>query len=286
MSAPDLEPIGDILARIIPELVGAIEEDAEPLTGEVRPEQREHDHLLDKLAALADLAEIEDQDAGAARLERDRRRHQQVFQHDEDQRIGWARELWLESEPITGTIAADYLNSRGCTIPASRYLRFHPSCRHLDGSTWPALVCAFSFGSGVPADHEITGVHRTYLLADGLAKAPVNPVKAMIGPCAGGAVRLAAPRQKMVVAEGLENGIAVMMATNLPTWCAMSAGNLANVLLPPIAADIIIAADADTAGIDAAKAAEERWVAEGRRVRVALPPIGMDFADLLNGDEL
>jgi len=276
MSAAGFEPIGEIR--------GGIENDAGQQNGAITGDEHEHSILLDKLVAIEDLADLEDQDAGAARLERDRR-HQQVLQHDEDQRIAWARDLWLQSHPIQGTPAATYLNSRGCTIPASRYLRFHPNCGHPDGSTWPALVCAFAFGTGVPTDHEITGIHRTYLLPDGSGKASAEPVKAMFGVCAGGAVRLTAPRQKMVVAEGLENGIAVMMASGLPVWCAMSASNLANVLLPPIALDIIIAADPDPTGIEAAQAAEERWTAEGRRVRAALPPVGMDFNDLLNRDE-
>ena len=39
-------------------------------------------------------------------------------------------------------------------------------------------------------------IHRTFLARDGFGKAPVNPQKMMLGPCRGGAVRLAAGRRR------------------------------------------------------------------------------------------
>jgi putative DNA primase/helicase len=53
------------------------------------------------------------------------------------------------------------------------------------------------------------------------------------------------------------------------------------VLLPPHVKEIIILADSDAPGEAAAKDAAERWVHEGRRVRIARPPKGKDFNDLL-----
>ena len=50
--------------------------------------------------------------------------------------------------------------------------------------------------------------------------------------------------------------------------------------------EVIILADHDAngAGERAAYAAAERWIAEGRRVRLALPPLpGADFNDVLLG---
>ena len=69
-------------------------------------------------------------------------------------------------------------------------------------------------------------------------------------------------------------------------WAALSAGNLAAVILPPppLAAEVVIAADHDASGIGQrfAERAAERFIGEGRRVRIALPPtIGTDFNDLL-----
>jgi hypothetical protein len=51
---------------------------------------------------------------------------------------------------------------------------------------------------------------------------------------------------------------------------------------------VIICADNDANGVGqrAAKTAAERFLAEGRRVRIALPPkSGIDFNDLLRGSE-
>ena len=61
-----------------------------------------------------------------------------------------------------------------------------------------------------------------------------------------------------------------------------------SLILPPLplAATVVILADHDAngAGEHAARAAAARWLAEGRRVRIALPPEpGTDFADLLLG---
>jgi putative DNA primase/helicase len=55
-------------------------------------------------------------------------------------------------------------------------------------------------------------------------------------------------------------------------------------VLPATVRTVILLADndADGGGERAAHAAAQRWLAEGRRVRIALPPEpGTDFADLL-----
>jgi hypothetical protein len=68
----------------------------------------------------------------------------------------------------------------------------------------------------------------------------------------------------------------------LPAWAAISAGNLAKgLLLPPEAVSVVIAADPDKAGADAARSAWERWTGEGRTVRIATPDGPGDFNDLL-----
>jgi putative DNA primase/helicase len=46
---------------------------------------------------------------------------------------------------------------------------------------------------------------------------------------------------------------------------------------------VIILADGDEPGEAAAQDCALRWKREGRRVRIARPPKGMDFNDLLSG---
>ena len=69
--------------------------------------------------------------------------------------------------------------------------------------------------------------------------------------------------------------------SGLPTWATLSTSGLRAVILPPEVETVIIAADADEAGEVAAQAAARRFIAEGRKVKIARPPKGMDFNDLL-----
>ncbi len=57
-------------------------------------------------------------------------------------------------------------------------------------------------------------------------------------------------------------------------------------ILPPIVQHVVILADHDRSGAGerAARAAAACWLAEGRRVRIAIPPEpGTDMADVLAG---
>jgi DNA primase len=47
--------------------------------------------------------------------------------------------------------------------------------------------------------------------------------------------------------------------------------------------DVIILADGDEAGEAAARDCALRWKCQSRRVRIARPPQGMDFNDMLLG---
>ena len=132
------------------------------------------------------------------------------------------------------------------------------------------------------------GAHRTYLRPDGSGKAAVEATKASLGPIAGGAVQLAAiqPGRWTLIAEGIETALSVAQSCGLPAWAALSAGGIRNLVLPLDADMVLICADNDANGIGQrdANAAAERFLAEGRRVRIALPPrSGLDFNDLLRG---
>ncbi len=53
--------------------------------------------------------------------------------------------------------------------------------------------------------------------------------------------------------------------------------------LPSVVREVIVLADGDEPGEAAAQSCAWRWKRQGRRVRVARPPQGMDFNDLLVG---
>jgi len=64
----------------------------------------------------------------------------------------------------------------------------------------------------------------------------------------------------------------------------ISAGNLAKGLVLPFEASrVVVAADPDRAGEQAARAAALRWSAEGRVVQIARPTGNGDFNDMVRG---
>jgi putative DNA primase/helicase len=196
-------------------------------------------------------------------------------------RIANARDIWSETVDATDTCVETYLWSRLCCISPPSTIRLHRSlCHRESGQRRPAMVAL--------VEHVELGriaVHVTYLTPDGSGKAGLDPVRKFFGPVGGGAVRLG-PIMKdewLIVGEGIETTLSVMVSTGLPGWAALSAGGIANLILPPEARKIIIAADNDANGVgqrDAERAAI-RFRAEGRRVKICLPPVPGDFNDAL-----
>jgi putative DNA primase/helicase len=185
--------------------------------------------------------------------------------------------IWQASRPAGETSVATYLQSRGIALAPPPSVRFHAGLRHSSGDVWPAMVALVTNG----ADGTPLGVHRTFLGRDGNGKAPVDPQKMMLGRCRGGAVRLAEPGEMLMVGEGIETCLAAMQATHHPAWAALSTSGLRSLDLPPEVRNVIVLADGDDPGDAAAQACAWRWKREGRRVRIARPPRGLDFNDLL-----
>jgi hypothetical protein len=176
-------------------------------------------------------------------------------------------------------LVATYLASRGLRLPAPLTLRFHAGLKHPTGGVWPAMVARVSHGE----DDTPVAVHRTFLARKGGGKAPVDPPKMMLGPCRGGAVRLGAPGDLLMVGEGIETCLSAMQATGHAAWATLSTSGLRTLSLPHAISEVIVLADGDAAGEKAARDCALRWSREGRRVRIARAPLGADFNDLLIG---
>jgi putative DNA primase/helicase len=185
--------------------------------------------------------------------------------------------IWQASQAAEETPVATYVHSRGLDLPASLSLRFHAGLKHPSGGVWPAMVALVTHG----ANGSPIAIHRTFLACDGGGKAPVDPPKMMLGPCRGGAVRLGEPGTVLMVGEGIETCLAAMQASGRPAWAALSTSGLRSLDLPNAVRDVIVLADGDAPGEAAAQDCARRWKREGRRVRIARPPGGMDFNDLL-----
>lgn len=194
-------------------------------------------------------------------------------------RTGAALHLWTASEPAEGTLVETYLRSRGLTLTPPKTLRFHAALRHPSGRRWPAMIALVTHG----IDNRPLAVHRTFVARDGSGKAPFNPTKMMRGPCRGGAVRLGKANNALMVGEGIETCLAAMQATGQPAWAALSTSGLRSLDLPHTVVHVVVLADGDDPGEIAACESARRWAREGRRVRIARPPRGKDFNDLLLG---
>ncbi len=134
-------------------------------------------------------------------------------------------------------------------------------------------------------DRRIVAVHRTWLAPGGAGKASLDPSRAMLGPCVGGAVRFAKPTERLALAEGIETALSVALACpGLATWAALSTSGLAAIDLPNAVRHVTICADGDSPGLKAARQAATRLISQGRTVRIAIPPReGSDFNDVLGG---
>jgi putative DNA primase/helicase len=205
------------------------------------------------------------------------RRDDATEREAEQKRQDAALRLWRGSEAATNTPADAYLSSRALAgLAASAALRYRGDCGHPDDrARHPAMIALV-----VDCAEKPIAVHRTFLTRDG-RKASVVPVKASKGPVWGGAIRLDPVAPELVIGEGIETSASAGRLLNLPAWAALSAGSLATDLILPMAVRaVVIAADPDAPGEQAANAAAKRWQAEGRHVRIARPTGAGDFKRL------
>jgi putative DNA primase/helicase len=220
-------------------------------------------------------------DSGSRPLSREFRRAPVEHKPDpkDTKRTEAALAIWQSAKPAQGTPVETYLASRGIHLPPPDSLRFHAGLRHPSGGIWPAMVALVTDGvDGTPL-----AIHRTFLTADGVGKAPIEPQKMMLGPCRGGVVRVADPGEVLMIGEGIETCLAAMQATGYPGWAALSTSGLRTLELPCEVREVIVLADGDKPGEAAANGAALRWTREGRRVRIARAPHGADFNDMLVG---
>ena len=187
-----------------------------------------------------------------------------------------AQKIWNEARPITGTQAETYLRKpRKITAPLPETLRFHPSAwngeerKHL-----PAMIALIEGADGF-------GIHRTFLNPKGQK----HLGKRMLGKSAGGAVRLSESEAPcLAVAEGIETALSLasgLIQRSASIWATLSASNMRNLNLPERPGHLLIALDADKAGIDAANALAERASRLCWTVELMSPPNGIDWNDVL-----
>lgn len=189
---------------------------------------------------------------------------------DDRDKIAAAVATWRQAGSIHGTPAEAYLRGRGITIALPDCLRF---ARLSFG--WrrdiPALVALVA---GV--DDKPCGVQRIFLREDGSkADLPNGKVKFSLGRIRGGAVRLTPGAVNgMILSGSVEDGLSLVELEGRAVWAAPGEEMLAGMSLPCAVRSVIIGADADEAGRRFAAKARDKFVSEGRAVRVIYPTGG------------
>lgn len=192
-----------------------------------------------------------------------------------------SRRLFAASKLIGRTLVETYFRQRGITgMRSERWLRFHPRCWYRsnedDGpdtpNAFPALIAAVT-----DLDGTITGVHRTWLNADGIDKAPVATPRRAMGDLLGHGVRFGTSGPVMVAGEGIETMLSLRMAVPpLAMIAGLSAPHLAAIAFPRELQRLYVARDDDPAGAHAVATLAERTGAAGIAM-IVLEPHRDDF---------
>ena len=241
--------------------------------------------------------------AALARAQESAENRKRQSQADMHRKRAWAQSLWLGAPPLKpGDVVDRYLSSRCIGL---LHLGHAPGCLHAgqsvrhhdDGRDWPAMLAAVIDGEG-----RHCATHRTFLTEAGV-KAPVEPVKQVLGAFGGGYVPLWKGAHScslrrlpagvpVYISEGIEDGLSVaLLQPDARVIAAVSLGNIAAVALPPQVRDVVLVGqnDAETLpngkphpAFEAFGRAVAAHAKAGRTVRVARPPAAFkDFNDWL-----
>ncbi|MBI1495221.1 DUF7146 domain-containing protein [Halocynthiibacter styelae] len=231
-------------------------------------------HCFKSNCAFADIARAAQFPRDAVRIDPEaQREHERKQAAYAAEKLSKARSLWHAAKPIRGTKAEVYLRGRGITAPLPATLRFMPDIYHMPS----AKHCA-----AMVADVSSGGVHRTFF--DKQGNRLTRSAKMMLGPCAGGAVRLSEGAGHLVVREGIETGLSLLsglLRGPADVWAALSTSGIKSLTLPDIPGRLTIATDGDVPGHKAGKVLANRAAALGWRVSLLPAPEGMDWNDVL-----
>lgn len=212
---------------------------------------------------------------------------QETLCHKIDERAARQRDKALalikRTTSIMGALAGTYLRDiRGITLsPMPPALGFVAYAHNFTADGFhPAMVATISNLDGEPI-----AAHCTFLDPATGDKLRGDSIKSrlIIGACRGGAIHLAPATERLALCEGIEDGLSIMQCTpDWPVWATGGTSGLRAVQIPAHVREVLICADRDDAGMQAAHDLSQRLVADGKKVRIAVPPDGVkDFNELL-----
>ena len=197
-------------------------------------------------------------------------------------------ELWAQCVPLTaGDPVTQYLIRRGIgDVTQPDVLRLHRGVDYWADreklGTFPAMVAPI-----VGPDGRTVALHRTYLTREGCKADVPSPKKVTgaAGPLVGACIPLHKPARGVLgVAEGIETALAAYQASGVPTVATYCASAMAGLVWPAGVQRLVIFADNDKAGREAAAKLQSRAVRAGLQVSVMTPSeAGADWCDVWTG---
>jgi putative DNA primase/helicase len=203
---------------------------------------------------------------------------------DQTSSTAYPDRVWRRGVPVrAGDVVDLYLRHRGVGMDI-----YPPSLRtsaldwYRDNETgtnhrYPAMFARICDAKGKPV-----AVHRTFLAADGIGKAPVvAPRKAAGRFGRSPTIRLAPPATVMSIAEGIETALSAARLFRIPTWSVICTHGIETFEPPAECEQLVIFADNDGhgAGQRAAEALEAR-LRDRMRIHIRLPHL-KDWNDVL-----
>jgi hypothetical protein len=196
-----------------------------------------------------------------------------------EQMIDYAQRLFNQALPCAGTPAQHYLERREIWNEARMIddIRFSMRCPREHVLTPAIIVAMRDFKSG-----EITAVQRIFLTQDVHGNVIKDGKPMMLGRASGSAMQLQRLQDgELHICEGLETGLSLIAMGNGPMWSLGSCGAIRAFQVLPGVERLLIWADNDKAGNEAADACGARWKLAGRRVKIRSPSLeGQDAADV------
>ena len=186
------------------------------------------------------------------------------------ERLAWASTVWQRAHAIADGDPVDrYLVARGLTRPDHGWPHALRCAANVDHpierrARFDAMIAPIVDVAGATIGFAMTFIRNA-------AKAPVSVPRIFAGSTAG-AVRLDPPSSVIVVAEGVETSAAARQLFALPTWAAGSASALAKLQIPDSVRRVVIVADRDRTGADAARTLRDRCSRADIPSRIYWPP--------------
>lgn len=203
----------------------------------------------------------------------------------EQQRRDALKAVWVDTKPVQeGDLVHKYLTARGVGEKVyPNALRFG-TLRDGEGGLRPCMVALV----GRYGEAKMDTMHRTYLRADGLAKAEMqSPRKLMPGEMPEGAsVMLSEWTESgtLGIAEGIETALSASALFGIPVWAAINSTMLEKWTPPVGCEEVAIFGDNDAkfGGQSAAYRLAHRLAVKGMAVTVNIPDqAGADWNDVL-----